>query len=213
MTKIHLNRNSRLLFIGDSITDCGRREEAEGIGSGYPRLIRDYLRAKDPENAPVVLNTGVSGNRITDLQQRWQKDVLDLKPDMLSIKIGINDVWHGLDGKKNGTSLEVYTATYRNILKQLRSTLPTCALVLCEPSVICPPASIADGNKVLKPYVQAVNMLAQEYRANMVIPLHNLFLQALAQRPDLQWTNDGVHPTTTGHMLIARAWLATAGLL
>src|SRR5690554_5891653 len=96
---ISIDRNTRLLFIGDSITDCGRRQDPEGIGSGYPRLVRDYLSAKDPDNAPVVLNTGISGNRVTCLQERWKTDVLDLKPDVLSIKIGINDVWHSLGGK------------------------------------------------------------------------------------------------------------------
>ena len=74
---ITLNRESRLLFIGDSITDCGRRECKEGIGGGYPRLVRDYLLAKDPESAPIVLNTGISGNRVTHLQERWQRDVIE----------------------------------------------------------------------------------------------------------------------------------------
>ncbi len=209
---ITLTRDSRLLFIGDSITDCGRRECKEGIGSGYPRLVRDYLRAKNPDTAPTVLNTGISGNRVTHLQERWQADVIDLRPDVLSIKIGINDVWHHLGGKNEGVPIDRYITVYRQILSQLRNSLPKCELVLCEPSVISPPAP-ADGNEALKPYVRAVNDLAEEFRASAVVPLHGLFLDAERQRPDIAWTTDGVHPTSSGHMLIARAWLNAAGLL
>jgi acyl-CoA thioesterase I len=209
---ITLTRESRLLFIGDSITDCGRRDDKEKIGSGYPRLIRDYLWARDPDRAPVVLNTGISGNRVTHLQERWQRDVIDLKPDVLSIKIGINDVWHGLGGKNEGVPIALFIPTYRQILLQVRSALPQCQLVLCEPNMISPPAP-ADGNDALKPYVRAVNELAAEFHADAVVRLHGAFLEAVRRRPDIPWAPDGVHPSSTGHMLIAREWLKATGLL
>src|SRR5690554_5604958 len=143
---ITIQRSTRLLFIGDSITDCGQRECPERMGSGYPRLIRDYLAAKNPAEAPTVINRGISGHKVTDLAARWESDVIEQKPDVLSIKIGINDVWHSLRPDPGGVPIEQYIATYRNILQQTREALPDCRVVLCEPSVISPPAP-AGGNE------------------------------------------------------------------
>ena len=103
-----LSREARWVFIGDSITDCGRRECPELIGNGYVRVIRDWLRAARPATAPEVINAGISGNKIGDLQGRWDEDVLALQPELVSIKIGINDVWHGLGGNQNGTPLDKF---------------------------------------------------------------------------------------------------------
>src|SRR3989442_15766615 len=105
---LNLNASTRLLFIGDSITDCGRREDPEAVGSGFVRGIRDWLRAADPANAPIVINHGVSGNKITDLQKRWQRDVIDQAPDVVSVMIGINDVWHGLVPRSAGVDPETF---------------------------------------------------------------------------------------------------------
>lgn len=202
----------RLLFIGDSITDCGRREDAEQVGNGYVRMIRDWLAAKDPANAPIVINRGISGNKIPDLEKRWQRDVLEERPDVLSIYIGINDVWHGLAPGRAGCEIDDYLRGYRSILRQTRGSLPSCRIVLCEPSVIWPPAP-AEGNERLAPYVQSVHELAVEFGAERVVPLHRVFNAARDARPDIPWTRDGVHPTSFGHMLIARTWLSAAGLI
>jgi lysophospholipase L1-like esterase len=209
---IKLSTTSRLLFIGDSITDCGRRNDAEQVGDGYVRMIRDYLAAKDPTNAPVVINRGISGNKIPDLEKRWQRDVLDERPSILSIYIGINDAWHGLVPDRAGCEIDDYTRGYRSILTQTREKLPNCQLVLCEPSVIWPPAP-AEGNEKLQPYVRAVHALAAEFKAACVVPLHAAFDSARDARSDIPWTRDGVHPTSFGHMLIARTWLVATGLL
>src|SRR3981081_1352536 len=101
-----LSRDSRWIFIGDSITDAGREDCPEGIGSGYVRNVRDWLRASAPASAPQILNKGVSGNTIGDLQRRWQSDVIAQQPRLVSIKIGINDVWQGLTDEEGGTPLE-----------------------------------------------------------------------------------------------------------
>ena len=208
-----LTRHSRLLFIGDSITDCGRREDApEHLGAGYVRVVRDWLLARDPAAAPAVLNRGVGGNTVLDLADRWQADVIDERPDALSVKIGINDVWRQLDGLAPGVPLGTFTDTYRRLLGRVREALPACALVLCEPSVIGPPVP-GNGNEVLKPYVQAVRDLAAEFHADALVPLHAAFLNAQQARPDVDWATDGVHPTRVGHALIAREWLAATGLL
>src|SRR5690348_8852462 len=96
---LSISRQTKLLFIGDSITDCGRATDKDQLGSGYVRRVRDWLLAEDPVNCPAVINTGISGNRIVHLAKRWQRDVLDHKPDVVSIMIGINDVWHALGGR------------------------------------------------------------------------------------------------------------------
>src|SRR5205085_5916952 len=132
----------RLLFIGDSITDCSRRECPEQIDNGYVRLVRDTLCATTPADAPIVLNRGISGNKIPDLQKRWQRDVLDLSPDVLSIYIGVNDVWHGLSDSRNGCSIDAYVAGYRDVLNRTRASLPVCELILCEPAVFAERPSV-----------------------------------------------------------------------
>lgn len=210
---LNFNAQSRLLFIGDSITDCGRREDqAEAIGTGYVRRVRDWLRARDPVNAPSVVNMGISGNKVTDLQNRWQRDVLDHKPDVISVMIGINDVWHGLVPERAGVEIDAFIRTYRQILMELRARCPSCRLILCEPSVISPPAP-PEGNERLQPYVRAVNDLANDFVAEAVVRLHGVFRDAEQKRPDIAWTTDGVHPTSSGHALIARTWLSTIGML
>src|SRR5690606_10034059 len=161
----------------------------------------------NPAEAPTVINQGISGHKVTDLAARWSSDVIEKKPDVLSIKIGINDVWHSLRPDPSGVPIEQYIATNRNILQQMREALPDSRVVLCEPSVISPPAP-AGGNEKLKPYVQAVNDLAKEFNAAAVVALHQPFLDALRTRPDIVWAADGVHPSSTGHMLIARQWLS-----
>jgi lysophospholipase L1-like esterase len=206
-----LSRDSRWIFIGDSITDAGRRQCPEAVGSGYVRDVRDWLRSSVPALAPQVLNKGISGNRISDLQRRWGEDVLAFDPQLVSIKIGINDVWHGLTGGE-GTSIEKFQETYADLLGRLKAACPETTIVLCEPSVIWPPAP-AEGNELLKPYVEAVRDAAADFKVRAIVPLHRVFEKAGSERPDIEWTPDGVHPSSSGHMLIARSWLACLGLL
>jgi lysophospholipase L1-like esterase len=204
--------DNKLLFIGDSITDADWRKDPEAVGKGYVRLVRDHLCARYPAAAPRVFNRGISGNKVPDLRKRWQRDVIELAPDVLSIYIGINDVWHGLKPDRDGCSIDDFRAGYRDVLSQTKTSFPAIKLVLCEPSALWlddPP----DANERLTPYVAAVNNLAREFAAEAVVPLHGAFNSARAVRPDIAWTTDGVHPTSTGHMLIARTWLAATGLL
>jgi acyl-CoA thioesterase-1 len=213
MSVLNLTAETTLLFVGDSITDAGRRDDPERLGIGYVRLIRDWLRARDPATAPRVINVGISGNKVPDLKARWDRDVIGNSPDIVSVMIGINDVWHGLNPAwAPGVEIETYITTYREILMELRGRRPGCRLVLCEPSVISPPAH-ENGNEPLRPYVAAVNQLAADFVADAVVPLHETFRQAERVGPDIHWTTDGVHPTSTGHALIARTWLNTVGLL
>lgn len=208
-----LAREARWLFIGDSITDCGRRSCPEGLGNGYVRLIRDLVSAAHPAVAPEFRNEGISGNKIADLQSRWDKDVLAHRPDLVSIKIGINDVWHGLgENPQGGTSIGAFRDGLDEVLERLKSACPSATVVLCEPSVIWPPAPEV-GNAALQPYIAAVREAGNRFDAAAVVPLHAAFETHRAARPDINWAPDGVHPSSSGHMLIARTWLAMLGLL
>jgi len=209
-TKLH--KTMRLLFIGDSITDCGRGADPEGVGSGYVRIIRDYLRARDPASAPQVINRGISGHKVTDLHNRWQTDVIDLAPHVCSIMIGVNDVWHSYTPGLEGVGLDEYVAIYRGNLKQLTETLPECDVILCEPTVIWEPQDVR-ANPQLEGYVKAVHDLGREFKVRKVIETHKAFEEARRRGPDIDWAPDGVHPSSSGHMLIARTWLKALDLL
>jgi lysophospholipase L1-like esterase len=183
-------------------------QDPEEVGFGYVRLIRDYLRAAKPQNAPQVINMGISGNKITDLADRWEHDVIRKIPDVLSIKVAINDVWHGLQDVHAGVPADEFRRIYAQLLQQVRDRLPECTIVLCEPTVIDAPVH-ERGNEFLAPYIKAIRELGEEFDVSAIIPLHGAFVIATKQRPDIQWTTDGVHPTSSGHMLIARTWLET----
>lgn len=205
---IAFHPDMRLVFIGDSITDGGRLEDREGLGHGYVRLIREITLARDPATAPVVFNRGTSGHRILDLAERWERDVIALAPDVVSIKIGINDVWRQFDGGGVGVMIDEFKSTYDGLLSRTLSALPSCKIVLCEPTVFWPPAQQAElGNRLIKPYVQAVNELGDAFAVHAVVPLNSAFERARAARPEVDWATDGVHPSTAGHMLIAERWL------
>lgn len=209
---LELSATTNLLFIGDSITDCGQREDPERIGNGYVRFIRDGLRALNPAIAPNVINRGINADRVTDLADRWQRDVLDLAPDVLSIQIGINDVLKNIDGRNQGTDIERYVRVYDNLLAQVGTLLPDCQIVLSDPGVIWPPQPVEAGEQ-LAAYVAAVRELAANRGVIAVVPLRDEFENAKASRPEIDWVPDGVHPSSSGHMLIALTWLRATGVL
>ena len=208
-----LSRDSRWIFIGDSITDCGRVACSEAIGSGYVRAIRDWLRASVPALAPQILNKGISGNTISDLKRRWQADVIAQDPQLVSVKIGINDVWHALTGAGEGSSLERFRDTYAEILGRLRTFLSANRDRSLRTDRHLAASASARGNDLLKPYVATVSDAAVQLGARGVVPLHGIFEKARSARPDINWAPDGVHPSSSGHMLITRSWLACLGLL
>ena len=213
-----LRRDARWLFVGDSITDCGRRDERpddpQKLGVGYVRIIGDWLLARDPLNAPTLLNRGVGGDTIRDVAERWQRDVIDEAPDVMSLKIGINDVWRQLYGKPTAVPLSEYTQTYGELLNDLVTARPGVRLVLCEPSVISPPEP-AEGNRTVLAYAMAVREVAAQFKDHVAftVPFHGVCVEAESQRPDVDWWPDGVHPSQAGATLLARTWLNEAGLL
>jgi lysophospholipase L1-like esterase len=132
--------HQKLLFIGDSITDCGRRNEPFApYGQGYVHLARAFLLARYPELGLEVVNRGIGGNTVRDLAARWETDVIAEQPDWLSVKIGINDVWRTIAGRTGeAVPLTEYRSTYTALLQQTRERT-SARLILMEPYVVAPP--------------------------------------------------------------------------
>ena len=195
----------RMVFIGDSITESGKFADPELLGTGYVRLIHDYFITTYPKRDFEILNKGISGNRINDLAARWQTDAIDLNPDIVSISIGINDVWRQLKYRLMKQILpDEFERIYDDLLRQVRSNT-NAKIVLMEPTVIVEnPTSI--GNEKLKPYVQIVNALAEKYDT-LVVPTHLAFLKYLEANRGYDLTVDGVHMNAAGNMLMAKTWL------
>lgn len=196
----------RVLFQGDSVTDCGRsRCDDTYLGDGYARMAAASFAAQYPQRQVQFLNRGVSGDRVRDLHARWEQDCLALQPDWVSILIGINDTWRRYD-RHDPTPVEVFTTAYRAILEA--TTARGIWVILCEPFLLPVSAKQRAWREDLDPKIDAIRQLAQEYRA-WFLPLDELFAQAVTRRKPDFWMPDGVHPSPAGHALIAQAWLET----
>lgn len=200
-----------ILFQGDSITDAGRdRENFYDLGKGYPALVAGRL-GLDMPGQYCFLNRGVSGDRIVDIYARMKRDILNLKPDVLSILVGVNDVWHELDFA-NGVSAEKFQRVYRMLLIEIQEALPDTKILLLEPYVL-------DGSATHK-YIdaftseaaargKAVRELAEEF-ALPFLPLQKPLKALTRFAPGDYWLADGVHPNAPFHQYIADQWLLTA---
>lgn len=196
-----------VLFQGDSITDAGRsREDDSLLGNGYPMMIGSWYYSRFPEARVTFLNRGISGNRVKDLQARFEKDFIGLRPTWISILIGVNDCWRRYDSN-DPTSAEEYEERYRELLTGLRRN-SDAKLILCEPFLLHVTPEIAKWREDLDPKINAVRKLAKEFGA-LLAPLDGVFTDAAGKQPLGFWSADGVHPTSAGHALIARAWLET----
>ncbi len=200
----------KLVFIGDSITDAGRRTEAYApYGRGYVFFVYSFLHARYPELALTVVNQGIGGNTIRDLQARWEHDVIAEQPDWLAVKIGINDVWRRVTGRLDeAVPLDEYVTTYRALLEETRRRT-AARLILMEPYVIEPDR--ADPfRSLMDHYVEAVDGLAGAFDA-ILVRTQAAFDEALAKQPASFWASDRVHPGGPGHAVIARAFLRAVG--
>jgi lysophospholipase L1-like esterase len=207
-----LKKDDVILFQGDSITDAGREKEHElpnnskSFGSGYAFLAASALMNGLPELGLTLYNRGISGNKVYQLAERWQKDCLDLKPNLLSILIGVNDYWHMRNGNYDGTSL-VYENDYRALLQRTKEHLPDVQLVICEPFAVTETSAVdASWMGPLNEYQTAAKKLAGEFNA-VWVPFQQVFDEAVKVAPGVYWTGDGVHPSMAGAQLMAEAWL------
>ena len=202
-----------ILFQGDSITDCGRNRENKRVGGGYPLLATSVLECDFPGEYNIY-NTGISGNRIVDLYARIKADLINLKPDYMSILIGVNDVWHELGANKNGVSAEKYERIYDMLLSEVKAELPDLRIVIMEPYVVHGTGTDTyydEFRREVELRAAAARRLAEKYGC-VFIPLQSMFDEVIAKSGDpAHWTHDGVHPNHAGHQLIARAWLDAFG--
>jgi lysophospholipase L1-like esterase len=190
--------NERVLFQGDSITDGNRGRSVDPnhiLGHGYAFIIAARHGAAFPERKLDFFNRGVSGNTVLDLEKRWPKDTLALKPDLLSVMIGVND-------QSRNVALEAYEATYDKLLTDARAQNPKLKLVLLEPFVRHPGKPVPEGIVARQAIVAK---LAQKHGAALV-KLQKLFDDAAAKTADDYWVWDTVHPTYRGHQLLADEW-------
>jgi len=209
--KISLKKDDVILFQGDSITDAGRkREDAKpndvgSLGRGYSFLAAASLLEKHADKNLQIYNKGISGNKVYQLAERWDADCLDLKPDVLSILIGVNDFWHTLTNGYTGT-VQKYRDDYKALLTRTKDKLPDVKLIIGEPFAVTGVRAVDDKwYPAFNDYRAAAREIAVSFGATF-IPYQTIFDKAQKIAPGAYWTGDGVHPSIAGNALMAQAW-------
>ena len=200
-----MKQHVRLLFQGDSITDAGRdKRNYHDMGNGYPRYASEILLEAFPEVTFAFINQGISGNRSGQLFDRLYPDAIAFEPDVISILIGVNDVWHRHATKPVLTTDEQYEVNLRTILTLLRERT-NAKIVLLQPFLLD-----AEANAHMRPEVDRIiaiaNKLAAEY-ADVYIPLDERFAEAMKTQPEpCYYSADGVHPNDNGRAFIGKIY-------
>ena len=206
-----LEKGSRLIMVGDSITDCGRDYNAQpagwgSFGEGYVNLVNAFLTGLCPQYEIMVINKGVNGNTIVDLKERWEKDVLALQPDWVSVMIGVNDVWRHFDTvlqQIKGTTIEEYERTYRQLVDSMRDRVK--GIIIMSPFMI-EPNKKDEMRQMVEEYAAVARKIAREYGliyADIQAAVDN-YLEHLS--PYII-SADRVNPNLSGHMIIAREFM------
>jgi lysophospholipase L1-like esterase len=210
--KITLKKDDVILFQGDSITDAGRKKDdmnfnsPSALGSGYAMIAASGLLYKYATRNLKVYNKGISGNKVYQLADRWQKDCLDLKPNVLSILVGVNDFWHTLTNKYTGT-IKTYHDDYRKLIETTKQSLPGIQLIIGEPYAVPGIKSVDERwYPAFNDYRAVARELAREFDA-VFIPYQSIYDKVQKEAPGVYWTGDGVHPSLAGAHLMAHAWL------
>lgn len=203
-----LRSGATVEFIGDSITDGGRARTGHDynhtMGQSYAFVLAATLGNRLAERNLTFLNRGISGNRVLDLQARWPKDVLDVKPDLLSILVGVNDTFWA-----RGETLAQFQQVYDQLLRTTIAALPHTKIVLGEPFLLPVGRFKADYPAKLAALAKRQKIVAQ-LAAKYHLPLiryQDVFNAALRRAPADHWSWDGVHPHYAGHGLMAEAWI------
>ncbi len=206
------HKGARVLFQGDSITDGGRDKSGRyldhTLGHGYPYLIAANYGGHFPGLQLEFLNRGVSGNKVSDLVARWKNDTIALKPDVLSILIGVNDVWHNIGAGKEIKYDEV-EAAYDKLITDSQAALPGIKIVLCEPFILRGTANKdrwAQWDEANKKIQQIVAKLGDKHKLP-VVHFQKVFDDACKLAPAEYWLFDGVHPFYAGHQIMADEWV------
>jgi len=217
-----------ILFQGDSITDCGRvRSNDKNIiekcrnkvlkktplGTGYPALVSAELSSAYPGEYEFY-NRGVSGDRVPDIYARIVRDIIKIRPDYMSILVGVNDVWHGFDFN-NGTGIERYKKVYNLLIEEIKQELPDIKIMILEPFVLEGSATEnrKDQPQRYKNFRGGVLQMAEiakgvaEKHNLKFVPLQTVLDEAATKYTPTELLSDGVHPTAKGHGLIKKEWL------
>lgn len=191
------------VFIGDSVTDCGRLE-VPPFGDGYVFNIANSTRLSGE-----IINVGTSGHRLVDLENRWNTDVLAHQPTLVSVAIGINDTWRRYDDN-DPTSVEAFEDSYRRVLTATKAQ-GNPELVLCEPFLLAVRDEMNTWREDLDPKIAVVHKLATEFKAKLV-PFDQRFNDLAKEMSMSELAEDGIHPSKLGHQIMADLWLQTVGL-
>lgn len=210
-----LEKNDKLIFIGDSVTDCERaKPEGEGLfqalGNGYVSIVDSFLQSTYPELGIRVVNKGISGNTVRDLKDRWQDDIMTQKPDWVSIMIGINDVWRQFDSpniKEHHVYIDEYEATLRELVQETKSI--TKQMVLMTPFYI--EINNSDAMRAKMDEYGAIVKKISEEENTIFIDTQDAFLTVLDHLYSAAIAWDRVHPNQAGHTILAKAFLNTIG--
>ena len=208
------NPDARILFQGDSITDGARgrnNDQNHILGHSYAFLVAAQFGALYPERNLTFFNRGISGNKIPDLAKRWQTNTIDLKPTVVSILIGVNDIWHPMNAGQE-VSVTAFEEGYDKLLAETVASLPEAKIILCEPFITPGKATsekwdIWQGH--VKQFQSVVAKLGAKYHAP-VVKLQRVLDDACKRAPADYWVWDGVHPTYAGNQLIADEWVRVA---
>jgi lysophospholipase L1-like esterase len=205
------NKGLTFLFQGDSITDGNRTRDNDWnhiMGHGYSYLIASRLWCDHTDKDLMFYNRGISGNRVKDLDARWQQDCLDLKPDVLSIMIGVNDIM-SIIKDLDSEPIEKFEKTYKRILDKTKQALPNTQIILCEPFIL-PLGWVNEKTELWQTEIRKqqllIRKLAESYDA-VFVELQEPFNNACKKAPADYWIWDGIHPMPAGHELIARLWI------
>lgn len=212
--KITVKKDAVILFQGDSITDNNRKRDktdannAEGLGVGYPHIAAASLLKQFPDKNLKIYNRGVAGDKVYQLAARWDADCLQLKPDILSILVGVNDFWHTLTNNYNGT-IKTYRDDFTALLDRTRQQLPEVQLIIGEPYAVKGVRAVDEKwYPAFDDYRAAAKEIAIKYDAAF-IPYQSIYDEAQKTAPGVYWTPDGVHPSLAGAAMMAEAWQKT----
>jgi lysophospholipase L1-like esterase len=216
INKVRLKSGGTILFQGDSITDAYRKRdvkvpnEIRALGNGYVFLTAGELLSRHASLKLNIYNRGISGNKVHQLAERWEEDCLNLKPDVLSVLIGVNDYWHKRNGEYDGT-VKVYRDDYMALIERTKKALPDVRLIICEPFAITGTTAVDDTwFPEFKGYQDAAREVADRFGA-VFIPFQSLFDKARAKASGDYWAPDGVHPSIAGAQLMATTLLKVVG--
>jgi len=215
--RITLQKDQVVLFQGDSITDAGRNREdmnpntQRALGTGYALLTAATLLEKYSSLNLKIYNKGISGNKVFQLAERWDKDCLELKPAVLSILIGVNDFWHKFNGQYDGTP-EIYRKDFIALLERTTKALPGIRLVICEPFAVNGVKAVNDKwFPEFYEYQKAAREIATMFDA-VFVPFQKAFDEAAKRAPASYWTGDGVHASFPGAKMMSETWMKAVRL-